>query len=94
MSGGSLLTDWSNDQILDAIAAAMKGHNLPAVEALLRMLAVRDPGAAAAILDAIDRGRAAAAANPPAAVPEGPQKRRTVLADVRSLAASADEPKP
>jgi hypothetical protein len=57
--------EWSVDQILAAIAAAMKAGDMPAVAGLMRMLAVRDPGATAAILDAIDQRRTAAAANRP-----------------------------
>jgi hypothetical protein len=57
--------EWSADQILAAIAAAMKAGDMPAVAGLMRMLAVRDPASASAILAVIDTVQLTAA-KPPA----------------------------
>lgn len=45
--------NYTSDQLVDAVAAALRARDLPAVVALLRRLAAIDPARAERILDAI-----------------------------------------
>lgn len=49
--------DYTPDEIMDAIAAALKDGNLEAAAAMMHLLALVDPGAAKAIHDFVDEVR-------------------------------------
>jgi len=51
------MSDFSAAQILVAISAAIKAEDMPAVAALLRVLAVESPNDAEMILTALDLSR-------------------------------------
>ncbi|WP_157936900.1 hypothetical protein [Geodermatophilus chilensis] len=50
----------TTEQLLDAIASALRARDLHAVRSLLHALAVRDPHAAQTVLDAIEMAEAVA----------------------------------
>ncbi len=50
-------TRYTDDQLLDAMGAALEARDMPGVAALLRMLAVQAPHKADAIYTAIKLGR-------------------------------------
>jgi hypothetical protein len=52
------MSDFTTDEVLAAIHAALKARDMPAVVGLLHVLAVKDPAAAEAILAVIDLARA------------------------------------
>jgi hypothetical protein len=55
MSGsGRTVHGYTSDQIIAAIGTALDAHDMPAVVSLLSMLAVVNPGAAQALLLAIE----------------------------------------
>lgn len=47
-------TDYTPAQIMAAISAALKAHDMEAAAALVRLLAVKDPVSAQMILDAVE----------------------------------------
>lgn len=47
------MADYTSEQLLDGIAKALKARDFPAVAALLKMLAVKDPAAAETVYDVI-----------------------------------------
>ena len=52
------ITALTADQIMEAIAAAIKDHNFKAVTSLIRLLAVKDPHAAELAYESIKAGLA------------------------------------
>jgi hypothetical protein len=55
---GHAMSDFTADEITEAIASAIKACDFPAVEALLRRLAVTDPAQAQRVYDTIQAGLA------------------------------------
>lgn len=50
------MSEFTDDQILDAIAAAVGAQDMPAAAGLIRMLAVQAPDKAQQIYDAVVHG--------------------------------------
>lgn len=46
-------SDFTDDQILEAVSRAIKAHDMPAVASLIRALALQAPDKAQAIYDAV-----------------------------------------
>jgi len=54
------MPQWTAEQIMDSIGRAIHDRAFEAVPPLLRLLAVRDPASAQAILDVVELARGAA----------------------------------
>lgn len=49
--------EFTSEQILDAIAEAIRARDLDAVPGLVALLAIQDPAAAQAVLDTVEAAR-------------------------------------
>lgn len=50
------MSGYTDDQILEAISAALAAHDMPAAAGLIRLLAIQAPDKAQAIYDAVVKG--------------------------------------